>query len=44
MAHSVCTSVLVRMSNYDYACVKQARIRSWDQPVLSNESKVSCSR
>ena len=25
-------------------CRKEARIRSWKQPVLSNESKVSCSR
>ena len=27
-----------------YASVNHARIRSWNQPVLSNESKVSCSR
>ena len=26
------------------AYVNHARIRSWNQPVLSNESKVSCSR
>ena len=27
-----------------YAYVNHARIRSWNQPVLSNENKVSCSR
>ena len=27
-----------------FAYVNHARIRSWNQPVLSNESKVSCSR
>jgi len=26
------------------AYVNHARIRSWNQPVLSNEGKVSCSR
>mgnify|MGYP000488247438 CR=1 FL=1 len=26
------------------AYVNQARIRSWNEPVLSNEGKVSCSR
>ena len=30
-------------SNF-YAYVNHARILSWNQPVLSNESKVSCSR
>ena len=27
-----------------FAYVNQAWIRSWNQPVLSNEGKVSCSR
>jgi len=27
-----------------FAYVNHARIRSWNQPVLSNEGKVSCSR
>jgi len=27
-----------------FAYVNQVRIRSWNQPVLSNEDKVSCSR
>jgi len=26
-----------------YSYVNHARIRSWNQPVLSNENKVSCS-
>ena len=37
--------VLVRLWNKQlFAYVNHARIRSWNQPVLSNESKVSCSR
>ena len=37
--------VLVPLWNKQFfAYVKQTQIRSWNQPVLSNESKVSCSR
>ena len=37
--------ILVRLWNKKlFAYVNHARIRSWNQPVLSNESNVSCSR
>ena len=42
---SLYSFILVPLWNKQlFAYVNHARIRSWNQPVLSNESKVSCSR
>ena len=36
--------ILVRLCRKLFSLYRNTRIRSWNQPVLSNECKVSCSR